>query len=190
MKTKEAIVEAAFRLISEHGIKSTSLAMIATEVGISKPAIYYHFSSKEELIDHLFDYAAADYRFLDYFPIDEYKEENFTERLVNDGIAFFSEYNADSPTLRIVNEFVLSASLQKKYEKKLKDMVQGFLDGFESLLTHGSELGVVSPEKITVKARILALVIDNIGNYRMMDIKSDDEEIWRTTVNYVVKGGE
>ncbi|MCY7774876.1 TetR/AcrR family transcriptional regulator, partial [Bacillus licheniformis] len=49
MNTQDAIVEAAFTLIARHGLKGTSLSMIASEVGISKPAIYYYFPSKEEL---------------------------------------------------------------------------------------------------------------------------------------------
>ena len=34
MNTQDAIVEAAFTLIARHGLKGTSLSMIASEVGI------------------------------------------------------------------------------------------------------------------------------------------------------------
>ncbi|CAI8719974.1 TetR family transcriptional regulator [Brevibacillus sp. IT-7CA2] len=43
-KTHQRIVDVAFQLFAEHGIEKTSLTMIATEVGITKPAIYYHFA--------------------------------------------------------------------------------------------------------------------------------------------------
>ncbi|ARO63556.1 Transcriptional regulator, TetR [Bacillus cereus] len=55
LQTSQNIVEASFKLMAEHGIEKMSLSMIAKEVGISKPAIYYHFSSKEALVDFLFE---------------------------------------------------------------------------------------------------------------------------------------
>lgn len=50
LQTSKNIVEASFKLMAEHGIEKMSLSMIAKEVGISKPAIYYHFPSKEALV--------------------------------------------------------------------------------------------------------------------------------------------
>lgn len=47
---KENILLAATELISKNGIKSTSLADIAKAVDISKGTLYYHYSSKDELI--------------------------------------------------------------------------------------------------------------------------------------------
>lgn len=51
LQTSQHIVDASFKLMAEHGIEKMSLSMIAKEVGISKPAIYYHFPSKEALVD-------------------------------------------------------------------------------------------------------------------------------------------
>jgi len=56
MKTKEKILIKALELFSANGIRNTSLREIATAVGISKPAIYNHFSGKEELITALYEY--------------------------------------------------------------------------------------------------------------------------------------
>lgn len=50
LQTSQSIVDVSFKLMAEHGIEKMSLSMIAKEVGISKPAIYYHFSSKEALV--------------------------------------------------------------------------------------------------------------------------------------------
>lgn len=56
MKTKEKLLIKALELFNEKGIRNTSLREIATAVGISKPAIYNHFSGKEEMIDELYKY--------------------------------------------------------------------------------------------------------------------------------------
>lgn len=47
--TREAIVEAAIRLMHVHGYSSTTLDDVLRETGIGKGNFYYHFRSKEEL---------------------------------------------------------------------------------------------------------------------------------------------
>lgn len=47
---KENILLAATGLITKNGIKNTSLADIAKAVDISKGTLYYHYSSKDDLI--------------------------------------------------------------------------------------------------------------------------------------------
>jgi AcrR family transcriptional regulator len=48
--TKENIIIAASKLMTIKGVKSTSLADIAKEVGISKGTLYYYYPSKNEII--------------------------------------------------------------------------------------------------------------------------------------------
>lgn len=48
--TKQRIQDAARELFAEKGAQRTSLQDIATRLGITKPALYYHFSSREELV--------------------------------------------------------------------------------------------------------------------------------------------
>jgi AcrR family transcriptional regulator len=48
--TKARIVEVARALFSQRGIQQTSLRDIADELGITKPALYYHFDSREALV--------------------------------------------------------------------------------------------------------------------------------------------
>ncbi|MED1739583.1 TetR/AcrR family transcriptional regulator [Bacillus swezeyi] len=188
--TQEAIVEAAFTLIARHGLKSTSLSMIASEVGISKPAIYYYFSSKEELVDYLFHLVFDDHHFSAYFSINEYTKENFKKRLIADGMRYFEEYKHNTPALKVVHEFVLSAAQRPKYEKKLKSIMEHFLEGFDALLSYGVELGVISSQNTKVNAHTLALVIDNLGNFMIFGIEMDYKKIWETAVSNVMKGSE
>jgi AcrR family transcriptional regulator len=47
--TRQAILEVANALFYEHGYSGTSLTAIAERVGISAPALYWHFSSKQEM---------------------------------------------------------------------------------------------------------------------------------------------
>lgn len=52
---RREIVEAARRLFHTKGYEETSTADIMNAVGIAKGTLYYHFSSKEEILDALLE---------------------------------------------------------------------------------------------------------------------------------------
>ena len=58
--TVSRIVEAARKLFAAHGFAETSIDAVATEAGVTKGAVYHHFSSKEEILDRLVDRMQAD----------------------------------------------------------------------------------------------------------------------------------
>jgi AcrR family transcriptional regulator len=49
--TRERIVKAADQLFYQQGFEPTSFADIAAEVGISRGNFYYHFKTKDEILD-------------------------------------------------------------------------------------------------------------------------------------------
>ena len=51
--TRDRILEIARDLIAERGYSSASISQIAARLGTSKAALYYHFKSKEEILDAL-----------------------------------------------------------------------------------------------------------------------------------------
>jgi AcrR family transcriptional regulator len=55
--TADRIREVALFFFSQYGYKSTTLAMIAKEVGIKTPSVYAHFNSKQELFFSCLSYA-------------------------------------------------------------------------------------------------------------------------------------
>ncbi|UYX53535.1 TetR/AcrR family transcriptional regulator [Bacillus thuringiensis] len=187
LQTSQNIVEASFKLMAEHGIEKMSLSMIAKEVGISKPAIYYHFPSKEALIDFLFEEIFSGYRFVGYFDKDQYTKENFAEKLIADGLQMLSEYRGQEGILRVINEFIVSATRNEKYQKRLFEIQEDFLNGFHDLLKQGVELGVVSENGTEENAHTLALVIDNMSNYILIGFQLKYKEIWIRNVKNVMK---
>ncbi len=48
--TRERIQEVARVLFLQQGVQRTSLQDIADKLGITKPALYYHFASREDLV--------------------------------------------------------------------------------------------------------------------------------------------
>jgi AcrR family transcriptional regulator len=54
-ETRAKIIETAERLIAQKGAEKTSLADIATSLGISRGTLFYHFPSKAQLIFEITD---------------------------------------------------------------------------------------------------------------------------------------
>ena len=55
IKTKTIIIHKATEFFAEKGYHATSLTEVADEVGIKGPAIYKHFSNKEDIYKHVLD---------------------------------------------------------------------------------------------------------------------------------------
>lgn len=53
--TKQAILDAAILLFSEHGVAKTSLEKIAKQAGVTRGAVYWHFASKQDIFEALHD---------------------------------------------------------------------------------------------------------------------------------------
>ena len=53
--TRERILEVSAELFVEQGYDGTSLREIAERLGFSKAALYYHFSSKEQILEALLE---------------------------------------------------------------------------------------------------------------------------------------
>ena len=51
--TRARIQQVAVELFTEHGYEGTSLREIAERLGVTKAALYYHFKSKEDIIQSL-----------------------------------------------------------------------------------------------------------------------------------------
>jgi AcrR family transcriptional regulator len=47
---RKQIVDVALKLVSEHGVQGATLNRIASEVGITTPSLYGHFSSRKEIL--------------------------------------------------------------------------------------------------------------------------------------------
>ena len=47
---RERVLEAAFELFAQNGIRGTSIQMIADRLGVTKASVYYQFQSKDDIV--------------------------------------------------------------------------------------------------------------------------------------------
>ncbi len=58
-RTRERILDAAAHVLSRKGYAGTRLVDVAAQAGLQAPAIYYHFGSRDELIEEVMWVGAA-----------------------------------------------------------------------------------------------------------------------------------
>ncbi|MEV0735103.1 TetR/AcrR family transcriptional regulator [Streptomyces sp. NPDC050549] len=58
---RDKVLRTALQLFLQHGYAGTSMKAIATELGISAPALYWYFPSKEEIFASVLEMALADF---------------------------------------------------------------------------------------------------------------------------------
>ena len=51
--THQELINSAVRLIAEKGVEALSIAALARELGINRTTVYYHFESREKLIEEV-----------------------------------------------------------------------------------------------------------------------------------------
>jgi len=55
-ETKEQIFQACRKILTEEGLSNLTLQAVADQAGLSKGGLLYHFPSKEDLVEALFEY--------------------------------------------------------------------------------------------------------------------------------------
>ncbi|KEK25082.1 TetR/AcrR family transcriptional regulator [Bacillus gaemokensis] len=186
-ETLSAIIEASYRLFAEYGIAKTTYTMIAEEVGIAKPSIYYYFKSKDALIEGLFDELCQAIQFSTFFKTEEFTQDNFIEKCIEIGLNMIDEQNKDPYFNRVLQEYMLLASRNNMYSERFFAIQREYLNGFEALLAKASSLQLIEDNNWSSKAHMLALVLDNIGNFMMFDTNMNYKQIWIEAVRSIFK---
>src|SRR3989304_5108563 len=60
-KTRKKILREAIRLFARHGFAGTSVQMIAKAAGIGKSAVFWHFETKERLLQAVLEKIIRDF---------------------------------------------------------------------------------------------------------------------------------
>ncbi|MFM6977404.1 MAG: TetR/AcrR family transcriptional regulator [Micrococcales bacterium] len=174
---QEQILDATQSMIAEHGVESVSLAEIAKITGLSRPAIYQYFASKEHLLAELVINEMADLS----NAIDE-RIAKFNDPLERIRIwMHYSLAHLASADHRIIRQISIS-SLPEESRGMIKDLHGHFM---MALLSPLRELGV---KDVTATSNLIFASVAAAAN--RIDEGSDFSTEASTLEKYVVSGIE
>lgn len=184
MSKKEEILLSTLDLASKYGLKSLSMSQIADSVGIKKPSLYNHFSSKEELIKEMYEYIRnKSKQNISNITLDNINEKSTYDILHNsvmnykkmvldeDMFKFYSVIYSERTTNNEASKIVIEETNKminatKKLFKFLKDNNKLFVDDIEmASITFSMTIHSLIEYELDCKKNNLNYNKNNIQNY-------------------------
>ncbi|TKJ37246.1 hypothetical protein CEE37_14125 [candidate division LCP-89 bacterium B3_LCP] len=151
MNKQDQIIHAALKLYSKHGINKVSMNQIAAEVGITKPAVYYYFPSKEALLKAVveisyFRYLGKLIDLLNRNDVDLPTKLQGVFRIAADDFVEWNEKLAGDKIERITFDLITMEAMAQfpKLEKEASQLYREFTESAISALKNGIEKGEIS----------------------------------------------
>lgn len=92
--TKERILDAALELFAQSGYSGTSMSDIAERIGITKGALYKHYSGKQEILDSIVERMnKTDYEQAEKYEMPETSPDGFSEAYMHTPIEKIRTYS-------------------------------------------------------------------------------------------------
>jgi AcrR family transcriptional regulator len=135
--TREQILGEARRMFAEHGFEGTSLNDIAQAVGIRRPSLLHHFTSKEALYREVFEVSISDW-FLRVADAVEAPRSGFEQmdRVLAAGFEFFM---ANPEFVRLFRREALedNSEFASEFAAVLKPQIEAVCGFFENEMAAG-----------------------------------------------------
>lgn len=154
MSTYEQILEAAFKEFAELGYEKASLSLIANKVGISKPALYHHFTSKDALFETLYDEIILEIINGFHTDLESWTMETYVENLTDVGLCDI-RYLKEHPQLgSILKQYHLLSMRQEGLKQKTQYLEEKTFAYHQSLINCGVVLGFFKNEEAEFIAEV------------------------------------
>lgn len=92
--TKQRILDIALELFAQNGYLGTSMSDIAKQLGFTKAALYKHYTSKQEILDHIVERMnRMDYERAEEYEMPETEPDGFAEAYMHTPIEKIRTYS-------------------------------------------------------------------------------------------------
>jgi TetR/AcrR family fatty acid metabolism transcriptional regulator len=176
---KEAILQVATKLFSEHGYWDTSVNDISKATGVAEGTIFYHFQSKEDL------FLAVLQKFKEEFigKFKQYLDENeFSTGLeMVEGAISFYLYQASMMEERFLllhrHHYYQIAPNNPKCWQHLEEIYSSLISIFEQAIIRGQQDGSIRKVSANKKALLIFTLVDGL-------VRLDTYNLYKATSLY------
>ncbi|MFE1952023.1 TetR/AcrR family transcriptional regulator [Streptomyces sp. NPDC059524] len=183
---RRQLVECTIDLISEKGLAAASLSAIAERAGLSKAAVLYHFTSKDNLTQAAFAHV------LDAFTA--YVAERVAERGDDPRAAVVAYVHAmigyqrdHRRHVRVITETLLDDHAGTRFRAPGQHDVGGRRQGLAELLEAGQQVGRFREFDVKAVALVIGGAIDGVVAHWLADPDFDLTAAARETEAFVLR---
>lgn len=165
------IIDAAVEVIAENGYHQSQVSKIAKQAGVADGTIYLYFKNKEDILISLFKEKMG--QFIERME-EEIKEKQTAKEKLALVITKHFSLLADDRHLAIVTQLELRQS-NLELRQKINDILKGYLNILESILTEGIESGEFKENLDIRLARqmVFGTIDETVTTWVMNDQKYD-----------------
>ena len=182
-RTRERLLQAAFREIHRSGFQSASIDAILAAANVTKGALYYHFDSKETL-----GYAVIEEK------IAKLTHDRWLVPMRNEGEpidiligvvrripARTQDVRAGCPLLLLAQEM---SPLDEQFRKRLKRIFLDWQEGIATLLRKGRSQGTVRRDLNPDEAA--SFLVAMVEGYGTLAKNAQDAKVWAAGIRNIV----
>lgn len=164
---KEEILKHVLTLASEKGLRSLSMADIATASGLKKSSLYSHFNSKQDLINELYLYLrkkSSTKTLVDYSSF--VKGKSLREILLTATISY-DEMNRKSDMITFYKVIISEKALSKEASKVIIKETETMINASKELFKAIEENKIALFDNLESAAITFALLIHSVLDLRL-----------------------
>jgi AcrR family transcriptional regulator len=186
-KKYDLILQKAYESIAINGYDGTSLNDIAESIGITKPAIYYHFKSKENLFLVLLDYIIEEFEkdfkkvMIDLNKI-KIKDEYilFLRELINEDLY---KLKKDDKVLIVLKQYYSLSFRIKSVKDRLDSLSLMNESKYFKILEKAYDLNLIEKKDIKETSIIFSMIDSSILDNYIENSNFDYNKIWNNLIN-------
>jgi len=178
----EAIMEATYRALREHGYAELTIQRIADEYGKSTAAVHYYYDTKDELLAAFLDYLLE--RFVDSIHDVETTDPEERLELLLDELLVKPLENPDLSVALL--EMRSQAPYKEAFRERFKQNDEYIRYMLKAVVNHGIDEGVFNDVDADHVTRSLMTIVDGARTRSVVLDDNDDLETARRTAREYV----
>lgn len=184
MKTIEKILTVAYEMFAKYGYEKTSMSNIASQVGISKPALYHYFKTKDDLFETLFQIIIEEIKDKSTFKGDSIRDlKDYLIEMGQDGI----EYELSNPEFgSVIKQYQLLAIRNETFMVLMKGLEEKLKSRFRHVLITASEKGIIDVSDIDDLTLLLYLMDGSISAEIILGNDLDYKLAWKHFIERIL----
>jgi TetR/AcrR family transcriptional repressor of nem operon len=182
-RTRQRLLQAAFREVYRSGFQSASLDTLLAAAGVTKGALYYHFDSKEALGYAIVEEViASDVRGMWLRPLQRRKDPIDALIAIVQGISVRPEDVRGGCALNNLAQEM--SPLDAGFRKRLATVFQAWQEGVASVLREGQATGRVRRD--VEPAETAAFLIAMVEGYASLAKNAQDAKVMKAGIRNIV----
>jgi TetR/AcrR family transcriptional regulator, transcriptional repressor for nem operon len=184
-RTRERLLQAAFREVYRSGFQSAGIDAILAATGVTKGALYYHFESKEALGHAIIEEVVANFprdRWL--LPLQRSKDKDPIDALIGVVQAIPARPKDVKGGCALVNLAQEMSPLDEQFRKRLERIFRAWQDGIAAALRRGQAEGTVRRDLDPDETA--SFLVAMVEGYEVLAKNAQDVKVWNLGIRNIV----